>query len=215
MNTGGKYIISITEWAITLSEALNGDPKGILDIIKTVEELPGNFRDKIFTYNLKKFLTGIVEKGANGRLVGRLLADSGYGDEYGIALLKLIDSMDMGEKARYLSFLCDSVSKGFVTPDECFIYGRLLRDLSPKSLQFIKINIGNKEFSNKTNEIEELLSYNLMYETDNGYAFNKKAYYLDKFAISYCDEEKYKYNGMKDIIPDDDKFPKASTYLII
>lgn len=215
MKNMSKYVISIAELSVVLGEALDGNTSGILEIVKAVEELPANFRDKIFIYNLQRFLNGLDEKGTCGRKVGKILAKSGYDEEYGIALLKLIDSMDMGEKAKYLSYLCDSVSKDFVTSDECFMYGRLLRDLTPGSIQFIKNNIGNKEFSSKTNEITELLSYDLMYDTDNGYAFSRKAYHLDKFAISYCDEEKYKYNGEKDIIPDDDKFPKASRFLII
>lgn len=215
MKSKGNHIISIVELAVTLGEALNGDISGICEIVKTVEELPANFRDKIFIYNLQKFLYGLDEKGTCGRKIGEILAKSDYGEEYGITLLKLIDSMDMGEKAKYLSYLCDSTAKGFVSSDDCFMYGRLLRDLTPGSIRFIKNSIGNKEFSNKTNEITELLSYDLMYGTDNGYAFSEKAYLLDKYAISYCDEEKYKYNGEKDIIPDDDKYPKASTFLLV
>lgn len=215
MNNTGKSIIGLAELSVSLGTALNGDISGILDIVKRVNELPANFRDKIFIYYLQKFLNGLDEKGTCGRKVGKMLANSEYGDEYGIALLKLIDSMDIGDKAKYLSYLCDSVSKGFINPDECFMFARLLRNLSPKSLQFIKKNIGNTEFSKRTNEIAELMTYDLMYESINGYSFNEKAYLLDKFALSYCDEEKYKYNGEKDIIPNDGEYPKVQTVLAI
>lgn len=40
------------------------------------------------------------------------------------------------------------------------------------------------------------------------------AYYLDKYALSYCDE-KYKYNGEKDFIPSREKFPAKTAAISV
>lgn len=209
-----ECIYKIGDWGINIVLALNGSPTNILKLISDIERLPGNIRDKMFTYNLKIFLEEYNTKNKLGsaRVVGKLLAESDYGEEYGLAVLKLIDDMDVSEKVRYLACLADALSKGFIDANDFMRYGKKLKFTSFGALKFLKENICLKIF--KQNSItQELYSNDLMYKTLEGFCLGIDAFYLDKYAVSYCDEKKYKYNGDKDSVPELDDFPGTPMYM--
>ena len=210
----GECICRIGEWGTNIVSALNGDPASILKLIRDIERLPGNIRDKMFTYNLRIFLEEYETKNKLGsaRIVGKLLAEGDYGEEYGLAVLKLIDDMDISEKVRYLAYLADALSKRFINANDFLRYGKILKFTSFGALKFLKENISLKIF--KQNSItQELYSNDLMYKTLEGFCFGIDAFYLDKYAVSYCDEKKYKYNSDKDSVPEFGAFPGTPTYL--
>lgn len=186
----------------------------VAQFLKEVEKSINCVRDAMFYKKVTALMKELEIKEADKRKIGKILAESDYGEEYGFVLLKYIDDYECVEKGKYLAYLLDSLSKDFISSQECFTYAKLLKDVSLISLKFIKNNVSPKIFD-KSLELNELSRYDLVYRAnEGGYAFEMMSYYLDKYALSYMDE-KYKYNGEKDYIPDRSQFPKKASSLLI
>lgn len=127
-------------------------------------------------------------------------------------LLKYLESYEYPEKGKCMAYLLDSLSRDFISVDECLLFCKLIKDLSVPALMFLKrmfIRVFYITLRKKTFLIKELKNNALMYDAcDNGIAFELEAYYLDKFALSY-DDDKYGYSSKRDGIPEDDKLPKV------
>ena len=62
--------------------------------------------------------------------------------------------------------------------------------------------------------VEEFMQKGLVYRTNDGnFAYNKWAFFLDKFALSYGDD-KYRYNGECDFVPTINEYPEKYHTLI-
>lgn len=158
-------------------------------------------------------LNGLDKKGTIKRKVGKKLAESNYGADSGFMLLKYLESYEYPEKGKCMAYLLDSLSRDFISVDECLLFCKLIKDLSVSALMFLKKNVHKSVLYHITEEnlflIKELKNNALMYDAcDNGIAFELEAYYLDKFALSY-DDDKYGYSSKRDGIPEDDKLPKV------
>lgn len=208
-----KYqeIIGITE---LFSEAITGNGISAVQFLMKTKEIVSSIRDVMFYNKIDVFINELETKNTDKRKMGELLAKSDYKEEYGFVLLKYIDDFESTEKGKFLAYLLDALSKEFISVRDCFIYARLLKDISLSGLLFIKSNISNRVFKDDI-IFKELQRYNLVYEAnEGGYAFEYTAYYLDKYALSYCNE-KYKYNGEKDYIPSREKFPAKVSAIAI
>ncbi|MBD5456848.1 MAG: hypothetical protein HDR23_10390 [Lachnospiraceae bacterium] len=195
--------IEITDLFI---KTVSGDGVSTIQFLAKVKEFASSIRDIMFYKKVEVLMRELENRDADRREIGKALAKSDYGSECGFALLKYIDDFESVEKGKYLANLLDSLSKGFISTQDCLTYARLLKDVSLTGLHFIKSNIGTKIFD-ESFTLKELLRFDLVYKVNNGgYAFEYMAYYLDKFALSYCDE-KYKYNEEKDYIPSREMFP--------
>lgn len=187
-------------------ETLTGNEVSATQLLLKAKEIASCIRDVMFYRKVSVLLNELENKKTDKRKIGELLAQSNYNEEYGFVLLQYIDDFESAEKGKFLANLLDALSKEFISTQDCFIYARLLKDISLSALLFVKENISNKVFEEDI-VLRELYRYNLVYRVNKGgYAFEYMAYYLDKFAVSYCDE-KYKYNGENDWIPSRDKFP--------
>lgn len=195
---------------------LNGTAGTAIEIIKRMQEESENVSEKLFLKNFETVIKGLDEKKTYERKVGKKLAKSSYGEEYGFTLLKYIDSFEHTEKGTYLAYLIDATSKGFVDADDCFAYGRLISQISLRTLKYLKNNIRKGVVEIKEQMIlNEMKRFDLVYEADGGYAYDLLAYNLDKYAVSYLDESKYKYNREKDSVPGAGEFPEKVSYLIM
>lgn len=66
----------IIDFAVSIVNAMHGDPSSILYLIESIDKLPGNIRDKMFTYNLRTFLEEYdsKEKLKRARVIGKILS---------------------------------------------------------------------------------------------------------------------------------------------
>lgn len=208
------WVLEITDNFINVLEG----SKNPIQLINTAKEGIGDIRNFLFVHNLEAVINGIQKNETITRKIGKKLAKSDYGEEYGYALLHYIDAYEHRDKGSYMAQLLDSASKDFISPNELFIYCKILEDVSLRSLCFLKDNIQKKIIYNYEREdkacINELLLHDLMYEAEKGYAFSLTGFFLDKYGLSYK-EERYKNYGEKmGDIPELKKFPKVPVSIL-
>lgn len=196
----------------TMIGVLSGDINP-LDVLVELQKIGKSIPDILFYKNIECMLNGLDKKGTIKRKVGKKLAESNYGADSGFMLLKYLESYEYPEKGKCMAYLLDSLSRDFISVDECLLFCKLIKDLSVSALMFLKKNVHKSVLYHITEEnlflIKELKNNALMYDAcDNGIAFELEAYYLDKFALSY-DDDKYGYSSKRDGIPEDDKLPKV------
>ena len=179
-----------------------------------------SIREYMFIRKLKIVVNELISNDTVGRKIGEILARSNYGEEYGYTLLHYIETYEHVDKGRIMAYFLDATSKEFITPDECFRFCKILADVSLSSLCFLKQNI-TKRVLYKINMkdkacVHELLMYDLMYRSENnGYAFSLTAHFIDKYGLSYTDEERYKnYTERMGDIPALEKFPKVPESIV-
>lgn len=200
-------ILDLSEVVGNIISVMQGDITNIPALIKNLNNSYNSISDALFFRTLSRFLEGLDSDGTCSRKIGKKLAESNYGKEYGFMLLKYIDMFESAEKGTLLAHLLDVASKEFISVEECFAYVQLIKDVSLGGLWFIKENLSNRVITTDSAVLNELFRYGLVYAAnEGGYAFEMQAFILDKFALSYLDK-KYKYNGEDDFIPKREKFP--------
>lgn len=206
-----KQDISVIDICEMFKMALSGNVAAILKLIEECAKIGKSIPDYLFYRNLEAVLKRIDKNGTAKRKVGKKLADSAYGDNYGYTLLRYIHSYEHESKGVFMANLLDAVSKDFISSNDCFRYCKTINDISLISLFFLKENVLKKElFDLKTydrNSLNELKRNDLMYDSDSGgIAFELDAFLLDKYGLSY-QEEKYSYRDKYAGIPTLAEFP--------
>jgi hypothetical protein len=203
------------EWTLEIADGfinvLEGS-KNPVQLIRDVKEGIGDLRDMLFAKNLEAVMNGIEENGTCARKIGRTLAKSDYGEEYGFALLHYIDSYEHKDKGRWMAMLLDSTSKGFISPNELFRFCKIIQDVSLRSLRFLKDNNEKKVLYTLSKEekacVNELLLHDLMYKSENnGYAFSMTGFRINKYGLSYDEDKNIE-------IPELKNFPKEPQNIV-
>lgn len=197
---------------------LMGDVTSSVDLLKIIKTNCKSIPDKLFYKNVEMVMKGLDDKKTIARKVGERLAKSEYGYDVGIVLLKYIYSLELPQKGRAMAYLLDAVSKDFIEPNECMRLCRYINIISFRSLLFVRENVSKKRIHETLEDhayITELEKNGLLYNcSGSGLAFDLDAYLLDKYSLSYDDENKYggfadKFKG----IPSLDSFPTKPVYL--
>lgn len=204
---------------VSVIKLLMGDITSSIDILKIVKDNCISIPDILFYSNFEAVMEGLTEKKVNAKKVGEKLAQSEYGSKTGMVLLKYVYSFETPQKGKCMAYLMDAVSKDFITPTECMRLCRYIYNLSLNSLLLLKNNVHKKTINTSIDDypyINELKNNGLMYESSgSGLSFELDAFLLDKYSLSYDDENKYggyieKYKG----IPDFSDFPQVPVYII-
>lgn len=187
-------------------------------ISEFIEELKQSIPDMLFYKNVECLFEGLNEKETAKRKVSRKLANSNYGADSGYILMKYLQSYEYPQKGKCMAYLLDALSHELIDIDECLYYCKTLKDVSLPALIYLKENVHKMVIYNINDSnrylIKELERNNLMYEAaKNGIAFEREAFVLDKFALSYG-TEKYRYNEKMEGIPRNEDFPKVPVHLI-
>lgn len=198
------------------SQVMSGDVMiGTGELVIQCKKIAMSIPSYLFYHNFKSVIEGLEDKNTVSRKVGKKLAQSSYGEEYGYTLLHYINAYEHKDKGTFMAYLIDSVSKDFITPNECFLYCKIINDVSLRSLFFLRDNVKKMELCNPIEYmdiINELKRNGLMYDSCNGYAFELEAFFLDKYSLSY-ETEKYSYFEKMGGIPQLNKFPRVTQVL--
>lgn len=202
----------------TVLKILMGDVSSVIDTLNIIRNYCKSIPDKIFYNNLQAMMLDMDHNKTSAKKVGTILAKSEYGFDSGLVLLKFLYSFETPQKGKCMAYLLDSVSKEFITPMECMRLCRYLNDISLMSLIYLKNNVSKKTVQGSIEVypyIMELKNNGLMYENSgSGLSFELDAFLLDKYSLSYDEDNKYgsyseKYKG----IPDISSFPEIPVYL--
>lgn len=184
-----------------LINALAGDGMAVVSLLNKVYEIPASARTMIFYDNFRKFLDGMRYNEDIQKKFLTFLNQDGKRDENAKRIVQFIDDMDSDLKMSALINLTKSVSYNFISKRYYFRFALLLRNLISEDLEYLKENISSSPVK-ESDLIDIFLRNGLIYNSEDGkYYYSQMAFKFDKFALSFGDEYKYKYNGEKDSIP--------------
>lgn len=183
------------------------DPIAAWSLTKDLESLPSAIRDGIFWECLETFILHAYSfnnetnqfEAKNLQSLAEVLAEaspnaeSGYaGDqdklvEYAKRLIKLIDDCGTNQKAYYLACITRALlsEPRQIDTRKFFQLSRCIRTLTEEDLSFLSENIKEGNVSRDEDYIEDFRALGLLYETNDGFSYSKRAFELKKYALCY------------------------------
>ena len=185
-------------------DVLSMDPLAVINLIKTIKDLPSTIRDGIFFECLETYILNLNDydnernqvNEDNLSKMAKLLAeaspnqDANYeGDdeklhEYSKRIVKLIDDCGTRQKAVYLANISRAFVKHEINKREFFKLGQCIRMLTEEDLLFLRKNV-KEGITSDGDYIDDFRGLGLMYEVNTGFAYSKKAFQLLKYALNY------------------------------
>lgn len=181
------------------------DPNAAWSLAEDLKRLPSTIRDGIFwdcletfilcsysfneetnrfeAENLQSLAVALAEASPN--------ADAGYhGDpekltEYAKRLIKLIDDCGTKQKAYYLACLARALLSKQIDTQKFFQLSRCIRNLTEEYLLFLSERIEPGNISRDEDYVDDYRALGLIYETDEGFSYSKRAFELKKYALCY------------------------------
>lgn len=181
------------------------DPNAAWSLAEDLKSLPSTIRDGIFWDCLETFILcsyGFNEEtnqfeAENLQSLAVALADAspnadaGYqGDpekltEYAKRLIKLIDDCGTKQKAYYLACLARALLSKQIDTRKFFQLSRCIRNLTEEDLLFLSERIESGNISRDEDYVDDYRALGLLYETDEGFSYSKRAFELKKYALCY------------------------------
>lgn len=96
-------ITSVIEICEGLKSVLSGDFAEMAKLLEKGIETLYSIPDYLFYHNLEAMLKGLDSKGTISRKVGKKLASSSYGEEYGYTLLHYLMMYEHVDKGTYMA----------------------------------------------------------------------------------------------------------------
>ena len=199
---------SVSEVLRDLISALLGDPIAAMDFIHEARALPSTIKDGIFLECFEVFLSNaydydankkqFVDKNLDSFVIELARANSNKeevykGDleklnEYAKRIIKIIDDCGTRQKAYYISCLARAVRAGQIDRNKFFKFCYCIRSLTEEDIIFLKNDISDKLIETDEEYIDDFRSLGLLKDVDGGFVYSKRAYELNKYAISYDEE---------------------------
>lgn len=177
-------------------EALLGDPVSLAKILISIGNCPVFISQQIFLENFIAILEGSFYSEEDARKFSALLAEGGDKENKAKRVVKIIDGLDSEKKAKFIINLTRSLLAGFINVTDYLRLCSAVRNTLEEDLLFLQQNIAKDEIEASV-ETMSLAGNGLMYMSVIGepcfYSFLLSAKLLDKYGLSYGDEEKYSY----------------------
>lgn len=106
-------------------------------------------------------------------------------NEYAKRLIKLIDDCGTKQKARYIASLTRALLSKQIDTQKFFQLSRCIRNLTEEDLLFLSENIDQRNVSGENDYVADYRALGLLYETNNGFSYSKRAFELKKYALCY------------------------------
>lgn len=181
------------------------DPNAAWSLAEDLRSLPSTIRDGIFwdcfetfilcSYSFNKetnkFEAKNLQSLAEALADASPNADAGYqGDpekltEYAKRLIKLIDDCGTKQKAYHLSCIARALLDKQIDTRKFFQLSRCIRNLTEEDLLFLSERIESGNISRDKDYIDDYRALGLLYETDEGFSYSKRAFELKKYALCY------------------------------
>jgi len=183
------------------------DPIAAWSLTKDLKSLPSAIRDGIFLECLEIFILNSYSfnsetsefESKNLQSLAEALAEAspnaeaGYEGnhenlvEYAKRLIKLIDDCGTKQKAYYLACITRALlsTPRQIDTKKFFQLSRCIRTLTEEDLLFLSEHIKEGNISRDEDYIEDYRALGLLYETENGFSYSKRAFELKKYALCY------------------------------
>lgn len=186
-------------------EIFMNNPIAAWHLAEDLRRLPSTIRDGIFwdcletfimrsysfnektnqfeTENIQSLAVALAEASPN--------ADANYqGDpekltEYAKRLIKLIDDCGTKQKAYYLANIARALLSKQIDTRKFFQLSRCIRNLTEEDLLFLSKRIESGNISRDEDYVDDYRALGLLYETDEGFSYSKRAFELKKYALCY------------------------------
>ena len=181
------------------------DPVSAFNLYKDIKSVPSAIRDAIFFECLGTFLLNSYQfnpvtqqfEAANLTSLAEALAEASPNEEadytgqpdklveYAKRLIKLLDDCGTHQKALYLASVTRALLSKQIDTKKFFQLCRCIRNLTEEDLLFLSKHISNSPVSEDEDYIDDFRSMGLLYETDDGFAYSRRAFELKKYALLY------------------------------
>ena len=187
------------EMLSNLIDGLTGSPASLIKLAKEVIKAPAFVQQQIFWIKFMEFLQGVyLSEDEAAHFVGKMMED-GKEQENTMRIIQCVDQCDSQTKIKYILSATHNWAFHHVDRTQYF---RMIRQISTtpgEALTFVRQSDLTKQYS-YTELVQDLVGSGVMYvsETTLGdgmrYAFAPSALMLDKFALSYHEMAKYRYD---------------------
>ena len=181
------------------------DPNAAWSMLEDVKKLSSTIRDGIFFECLETYIlysyryneeTNQFES-ENLQSLAEALADASPNteanyegrpdklNEYAKRLIKLIDDCGTKQKARYIASLTRALLSKQIDTQKFFQLSRCIRNLREEDILFLSENIDQRNVSGENDYVADYRALGLLYETNNGFSYSKRAFELKKYALCY------------------------------
>lgn len=116
---------------------------------------------------------------------GKRPRDDLWRSGYAKRLIKLIDDCGTKQKAYYLACLARALLSKQIDTQKFFQLSRCIRNLTEEDLLFLSERIEPGNISRDEDYVDDYRALGLIYETDEGFSYSKRAFELKKYALCY------------------------------
>lgn len=171
--------------------------------IKKAISLVSSWRDRSLLKKYEMFIRGVDIGIENQVKLSEYFVTKEDKQEFFNVIIKVLDDVESEEKVSYLVNLTRSLLSNCINLDDYYRMVNCVKTLLIQDIKFLQDNISRKDFRNNPN-IDALFLMGLMYQSElagtqedevDKYSFTALAHHLDKYGISFGDEEKYTYGG--------------------
>lgn len=103
--------------------------------------------------------------------------------EYAKRIVKLIYDCGTKQKAYYLACTTRALLSGQIDTNKFFKLCRCIQNLTEEDLEFLSKNISQGNISRSEDYIDDYRALGLLYETDDGFAYSRRAFELKKILF--------------------------------
>lgn len=174
--------------------ALLGDPISVAKIVIALAKSPFFIRDQIFWTKLEMFVSGVYrDPDDQARLCAKLTVDGNTQDAQ-MRLIECIDRAETKNKVQYLINATRCLLSDFINLDDYFRICHAVTHTLAEDLIYLRLHIQESDLA-YNNNVQGLFTSGLMYQSilgeDIRYSFTPIAKFVDIYAVSYEDVNRY------------------------
>ena len=146
------------------------DPNAAWSLAEDLKRLPSTIRDGIFWDCLETFI----------------LCSYSFNEETNRFEAENLQSLAVAlAKAYYLACLARALLSKQIDTQKFFQLSRCIRNLTEEDLLFLSERIEPGNISRDEDYVDDYRALGLIYETDEGFSYSKRAFELKKYALCY------------------------------
>ena len=182
-----------------LTDVLNYLPSNPMAYAEFLNKIIGSSKkisDYLFERKFKKFIDGCFADDSLKKRFINLINKDGKKEENAFRIIEIINKCDCEEKVDFIINLTDAFINEYIDKESYFRLCKIVNDNLYEDLCFVRETIFNN-MQIYDSVIQTLFSNGLMYQSsiDVGghayYSYTTIARYLDKYALSYKDDQRY------------------------